>query len=204
MKTLFIILALIQIGCNAQNKEINSVTKKKNNNQNKAMETFDIETFNKNKDQAENYKYTSKNNEIIEESGGLENGDYIRIKHIANHNFKEFYRFYPKGTLKIKGMFYENDFNSGIWHYYNEQGNLEKTIDYDQAFTYTWDDILKFVKEKKIDLSENTTRISRATEGAIPTWGVTWHYDSGRLKSITINGKTGEIVEEKFLIMEKL
>ena len=204
MKTFFLILAFIQIGCNAQNKENNSATQEKNQKQIDTMETFDIEVFNKNKDQQGNYTYTSQNNITIEESGGLDNGDYIRIKHIANQKFKEFYRFWPQGTLKIKGMFYENDFNSNIWHYYDEQGNLEKTIDYDKPFTYTWEDILKLIEEKEIDLSKKTTRIGRTTEGTIPTWQVTWHYDSGRLKSMIINGQTGEVMEEKFLIMEKL
>jgi len=204
MKTFFLMLALIQIGCNAQNKGGSSSEKEKHIIQEKAMETFDIETFNKKKNLTENYKYTSENDEVIEESGGLENGDYIRVKYLANNHFKSFYRFYPNGTLKIKGMFYENDFASGVWDYYDKEGKVEKTIDYDQPFTYSWDDILKYVEDKKIDLLKNTTRISRTTEGSVPTWTVTWHYDSGRLKAVNINGETGEIIEEKFLIMEKL
>ncbi|WP_143273710.1 hypothetical protein [Aquimarina sp. MAR_2010_214] len=203
MKTLFVILALIQIGCNAQNKETNSVTNEKNNNQNKAMETFDIDTYNKNKDQAENYIFTLDDGTKVTQFGNQESG-YYEYSRKQNSFFEKRKSFYASGKLKIDGTMYFNSYQKGIWNYYDEQENLEKTIDYDQPFTYTWDDILKFVKEKKIDLSKNTTRISRTTEGVIPTWGITWHYDSGRLKSITINGKTGEIVEEKFLIMEKL
>ncbi len=204
MKILFLILTLIQIGCNAQNKETDSSTKERNKTQQDTMEKFDIETFNKNKDQAENYIFTLKDSTEVTQFGNKDSGYYEYKTIINKRQFKKYTEYYNSGNLKVNGEVYENDFASGTWNYYDKQGSLEKTIDYDQAFTYTWDDILKFVEDKKIDLSKNTTRISRTTEGTIPTWKVTWHYDGGRLKSTTINGKTGEVIEEKFLIMEKL
>ncbi len=203
MKTLFLILALIQIGCNAQNKETDSSTKERNKTQQDTMEKFDIETFNKNKDQAENYIFTLKDGTKVTQFGSKESG-YYEYSRKQNSFFEKRKSFYPSGKIKIEGTMYFNNYQKGIWNYYDEHGALEKTIDYDQPFTYTWEGILKFVEEKKIDLSKSTTRISRTTEGTIPTWEVTWHYDSGRLKSTTINGRTGEVIVEKFLIMEKL
>ncbi|WP_010520662.1 hypothetical protein [Aquimarina agarivorans] len=200
MKVIFLILILLNTGCVGQNK--NGSTPKKNHNN--IMDTFDIIEFNKYKDESKTYEYSLKDGRKVTQFGDDKGGyyEYTDIKNIPK--FKKYKEFYSSGVLKVKGKIYENDFALGVWEYYDEDGNLEKKVNYDKPFKYNWGNILDFIKKNKIDIFKNTTHISRNSENTPPIWQVTWQYDNTRLKSITINGITGEIIEEKFDTMEKL
>jgi len=122
----------------------------------------------------------------------------------ANGNyFKTVYGYYPNGTIKLKGTFYRNnDFKKGIWSYYKEDGKIDKEEDFDKPFLFTWNDILKFLKENKIE-EKDIYFIRRSIEEDKPFWYVGQVTKRGiepeEAKIYTLDGNTGAIIEKEVM-----
>ncbi|CAA0194830.1 conserved hypothetical protein [Tenacibaculum maritimum] len=169
--------------------------------QQKTKRQFDIPTFEKNKNDKDIYKYTLLDGYTYEESSGLSDNNYIRIKFKDRENFKHFFRYFPNGKLKIQGSYYENKFNSGLWNHYNIKGELIKQIDYDAPFTYSWEDITAYLAKHGVkDLKKQVIGISRWHHQEKATWTLEFNGIYNNTKGrfvITLNGKTGEVLEVK-------
>ncbi|MBQ4819284.1 hypothetical protein [Aquimarina sp. MMG016] len=168
------------------------------------METFDIERFNKNKDEEGNYIYTTNDGYTVEESGGLNDGGFIKIKYKAADDFRDFFRFFSSGKLKIQGRFYHNEFDCNTWSYYDEQGELDKKVDYDQPFVFHWDKIKAYLTQHECDLEKDIIRVSRYTdENTPPFWELEFNGKYKKIKGrfvIKLDGVTGEeIIVKQFL-----
>ncbi|SEA53064.1 hypothetical protein [Bizionia paragorgiae] len=174
-KTIIIVAILSLIGCSAQ--------------KNTTMEKFDIERFNENKNHLNEFKFIKKDSTVIEQ---------MELKDIYSEDiiFKDSYfikksQYYKNGFLKITGLFFDSSFKQGIWKEFDEQGKLIKETDYDKGFDYTWEDLVKYLEERKVDIKGRYTTI-RKEEG---NWRFSY-VEGIYIYDVIIDGKTGKIIQD--------
>lgn len=155
-----------------------------------AMKKFDIETFNKHKNHLDTYINKLDNGIIIEQNTG--GGGYYETIKYKDKYIEDFNSYYKNGNLKIKGYFLENDFYSGIWKEYDEQGNLIKETDYDKGFEYTWEDLVKYLEKRKVDIKDTTNTDIRKEKG---NWRFSY-VEGIYIYDVIIDGKTGKILQD--------
>ncbi len=182
----YILIFMLFTNCKAQNKT-KSVTK---------MKTFDIETFEKNKNSLNEYIFTVKDSTIIEQ-GQWHSGYEETIKYKESY-IQTYNKYYNNGKLKLTGNFYPENFNKGIWKEYDENGNLIKETDYDAPYKFTWEDIIAFIKKRKIKMDNEYLRITRDVVESTPFWGITYEKeDKTGLIHIGLNAYNGNIVQDE-------
>jgi hypothetical protein len=195
-----VFLALQLLSCKAQN--VNLPKENEHINQDTIMETFNIKQFNEKKDIGQNYIFFLDDGSKITQFGNSESG-YYEYKTIPESiNLLEYKEFYPSGHLKAKGIIYENKFSKGVWQYYDENGNITKTIDFDKPFTYSWEDILEYCEKNEINLKLSSTFILRRNDSTL--WEISWILDLTKRKTVKIDGKSGVIIEERIVNLEDL
>lgn len=159
------------------------------------MKTFDIENFNKNKDHLNRYTFITEDSISVKQNRwqfGFE--EIITKKGALISTYK---KYYNSGKLKLKGDFFPNDFEKGTWKEYDEQGKLIKETNYDAPYKFTWEDILIFIKERKIDINCNNFEVGRNIVKERPVWSITYNKKGTDLLSIIgIYGDTGEVFQE--------
>lgn len=196
------ILLLFLVQCNAQN--INESKKAGNNQKTVNMKPFDIKRFTENKDVNGNYIFKNENGLKVVQFG-YEDIGYFQYETISEeHNLIIYSEYFPSGNIKTIGNAYPNDFALGIWKYFDEKGNLVREDDFDKPYLYTWDHILVYCEKNEINIKLESTRITREVENEIPVWEISWIYHELERKTITIDGKTGEILKEKLVNLDDL
>ena len=198
-------LLLILNSCNGQNttsKETKSKIK-----QDTIMEIFDIKQYEERKKQGTTTFVLENGNEVKQlETEPKDLNDKRYIEYITPNYPELFYiykEFYYNGHIKEYGKRFKNGyFQKGLWHYY-ENGVLEKSIDYDKSYTFTWEQIKKYCLDNRIKIELNTTRISRDNSNSKPVWTISWFYGSAMFKEVKINGQTGEFIEQKLIPAKK-
>lgn len=181
--------------CKAQNKP----------QKNTKMKTFDIETFNRNKNQLNEYNFLTKDSAVVEQR--KRQFGYYEIIKSKNSNFQIRNDYYENGKLKSTVQDFPNDFLAGIMKEYDEKGNLIKETDYDAPYKFTWEDISKLIKDRKLDMDAygfevtrsfgfGTANIGKETEK--PFWAITYNKseEDMLLGVIIIDGVTGKIIKE--------
>lgn len=200
-----ILLFFLFFACNLnKEKEITQTTNQKTPLKNESVmniKKFDIATFNLNKNESNVYTFVNK--EDIEITQYMAGDFFFEKRRELGSLFLEVYGFYSNGNIKIKGVEYKSGFPSGIWSYYDEQGNIEKTEDWDASYQYKWEDMLEFCKEKKIPLHLQTTHITRNVRGKPkPEWLVSFKVGL-YFTTLTIDGITGEVLKEQTAELQK-
>jgi len=109
-------------------------------------------------------------------------------------HFMEVYNFNEEGILVSKGLMYPEGFKKGTWMYNNESGNVEKEIDYDEPFKFSWEDVLIYLEERAIQ-KESIVYIIRDAESNPKTWTIEWNIDTDNAEVIILNGDTGKVIE---------
>jgi hypothetical protein len=157
------------------------------------MKTFDIETFNKNKNRLNEYDFTLKNETKVSQwLGGAE--EYIEIIKPIDSYFNTFNRYYLNGKLKSTVQRFPNSFLAGTMKEYDQFGNLLNKTNYDKHFKFTWKDILKWMQENKITIDNDYLEIHRGSDSKGTSWAITWEKDDeSGLKGVNIDGITGEV-----------
>ncbi|CAA0237466.1 conserved hypothetical protein [Tenacibaculum maritimum] len=194
MKTIlkYTLLLVFFTNCKAQNNP-QKTTK---------MKTFDIKTFNKNKIRNE-YNFITKDSTVVQQRK-RQFGYYEIIKEKTSY-FQIRKSYYENGNLKSTVKDFPNDFLVGLYKEYDEQGNLIKETDYDAPYKFTWEDILKLIKERKLDMDAYGFEVTRSfgfgkqediTEE--PFWAITYNKseEDMLLGVIIIDGITGKIIKE--------
>ncbi|MFL0087481.1 hypothetical protein V2550_02295 [Tenacibaculum maritimum] len=187
MKLMYIIAISFGInGCVAQQK-----TKK-------TMKKFDIATFEKNKKNGE-YRYKEKGNIVEQHEANEVYWETIRQEEAI---FEYFYEYYKKnGKLKRAVKRFIKIFPIGILRNYDEQGNLIREENLDTPFTYSWKDITAYLAKHGVkDLKKQVIGISRWHHQEKATWTLEFNGIYNNTKGrfvITLNGKTGEVLEVK-------
>ncbi|REC46836.1 hypothetical protein [Chryseobacterium pennipullorum] len=195
-KILFFLSLLIVLSCKSQNKKnmLPSIDSK--------FEKFDTiqyrDLYNKNP----NYP-----------SETLDNGSYVEMN-VANYGKSysltmrnSYYTltkvYFPNGNVKSKGL--SNNTESlqiGIWYEFDENGKLNKEVDYDKPYKFSFNDILKFCEKEGIPLTKGPvlqstgfhTTITRRVEKEKPIWAIEWKKESNVLETITLDGMTGKVI----------
>ena len=128
--------------------------------------------------------------------------------------------FNPDGRIYSKGLaFIYNGFNAGKWYYYNKSGNLEKTIDHDAPFTFTFEQMLEFAKKEGVTFyryPQNETQQHgnfrpMLQRGVDEKSGESWWKlskqsndpvqpdTSYKIEIIKVNGKTGKVISRELM-----
>ena len=169
------------------------------------IKTFDIEIFEKNKNQLNEYEFVTKDGTIIKQSDdGYE--FYETVKHPDSY-FIIINRYYKNGDLKLTGELFENNFQKGVWKEYDEQGNLTSETDFDKTYDFAWEDVLSFIEKRKIQMDAYGFEITRnwgfdssesKKESLRPFWAITYNKSEIDmvLGVIILDGITGDIIKE--------
>ena len=161
------------------------------------MKTFDIELFNENKIKD---VYSFKLNDSIRIEQNEWNDEYTSIIKPENSLFETLELYYKNGKLKSVIERFEKNF---VVRYkdYDEQGNLIKEEDLDEPFTYSWEEIKKYLLAHKVDnIAEQVIEVSRWNDTEETTWTLEYYGEYNDIKGkylIVLDGKTGEELEVK-------
>lgn len=120
--------------------------------------------------------------------------------------------FYPSGEIFAKGNYYTGmpyeyssgyfkrpyEFEEGIWEFYNKQGKVIKTINYDSFFEFDLNDVLNFMKLNGFDKIPGNLPIGRYIneEAGFGNWNILVQNNEGRF-NILLDGKTGEVISKQ-------
>ena len=196
---ILIITCIIQTSCKGQND--------KNIDNNKNSEKIKSKKIMKKLDENTIAKFKSLNKQqYIDNDTIYKLEEFDKIYSSSTKSLKGFiteYETYDKQTLKIKR--YGKQFKGiyvGIHKFYDEKGNIEKIINFDDGFDFTVDDlILKMSNEFNTDIiNSKDIDVARGTGKPymIPTYNITFPvFDENKIRTIILDGVTGEVLEDK-------
>jgi antitoxin component YwqK of YwqJK toxin-antitoxin module len=119
--------------------------------------------------------------------------------------------YYPNGNIQSKGLGFNYDrFAKGVWYYYDEAGNLEKTTDYDKPFKFTFEQVLKFCEREGIFFKKGylgwdgkerpSIRRTYTPEQDICYWEIRWfNQKKGKIEYIYLDGVTGKEISREYM-----
>ncbi len=175
-KAIIIVSILSLTGCNAQ--------------KNITMEKFDIDRFEKNKNKLNEFNFVKDDGTVVEQ---------IELKHVFVEDIilKGSFlikkrQYYKTGFLKITGLYFNSSFKKGVWKEFDEQGRLIKETNYDKGFNYTWEDLVKSLEKRKVDIKGRNTTI-RKEEG---NWRFSY-VEGIYIYDVIIDGNTGKIIQDE-------
>ncbi len=162
-----------------------------------------------------------KTNKVVLISGGLINsGSRIGVYRVnfqkdiydPEKPFTERTVFYPNGGIFIQGHYftglefiYKDDYKmrpynyeEGIWKYYDRQGKVIKTIDYDSYFEFKLKNVLDYIKVNNYEETYINRPIDRYLneETNKGYWNIRILNNEGRFK-LVLDGKTGEVISKQ-------
>lgn len=188
----FLTLLTVILNINSCNTQINNKLSEN------IMKTFDIKTFEKNKNLkngVNTFTYESKGDIIsLKES----EKDYVAIKSKKDENFIEKY-FYRKSnyTLRASQVFLL-EMPVGTYKEYDENGEIINEINYEPKYPFTVLNLIEKVKNKfDIDITKKKQKLIIGFEDDIvPYYFVRFPLDDGlnTYKFIKVNANTGEII----------
>ncbi|WP_294245408.1 hypothetical protein [uncultured Chryseobacterium sp.] len=165
---------------------------------NDKIEYFDIKYFDENKDEAENLIYTDEFGNHMNIFGDSESG-YVHNITRRLSVFSIYKEYYPDGTIYRKWVNFRNGGGPvGIRYEFNRKGKLIKKTDMDEYYIITPQDIIRFCKEKEIDLYSNDTIVDKNYSEEGPKLYIINYrgkYDGtfGARIVILLNGETGHV-----------
>lgn len=100
------------------------------------------------------------------------------------------------GNIKRSVKRFPKAFALGVLKEYNKQGNIIKEENLDKPYTYSWEDIKRYLKSHNVeDIQKQVIDISRWSDEEESTWTLEFNGEYKDIKGrfvITLNGKTGE------------
>ena len=108
-----------------------------------------------------------------------------------------------------KGLSVNNGgFKKGIWYYFDEQGKLLKEEDNDLPFTFSFEELIKYLQKQNIPISLGHNQFGFHTsfytefENSLPMWRVRWLSDTTKtpntIEELIIDGKTGKLLKKNY------
>ncbi len=173
-KLIAIVVTVLCTACSAQKTEPRKV--------------FDIEVFHKNKVNNE-YNFILEDGTTVRQIEWKDEYDEIRYN---NKSYFEIYTsYYKNGNLKMFVERFPNRFVKYIKEY-DEEGNLIKETDYDKEFEFTWEQLLKILEERNVDIRDVNNTTIRKQNG-------NWRFDYIQdiyIYDVIIHGKTGKVLQD--------
>ncbi|WP_316826790.1 hypothetical protein [Pedobacter miscanthi] len=123
-----------------------------------------------------------------------------RIEH--KNGFNELISYYNNGNIHEYNNFFSIELEVGIWKYYDEQGNLTKTVDKDLGYKFTLNDVIAFGKKNDVDFHHDGN-LQRGFSDRFKknVWTVSWIEDlpaGDRVEHVCIlDGDNGTVLERK-------
>jgi hypothetical protein len=128
-------------------------------------------------------------------SGNDVNGYVVKETH-PNKPFIGYKEFYKNGFLKLKGeTFKYGNFRSGVWYTFDDKGQLLNETNYELAYKFTINDVLRLLEENKIKLDDKDTKILRTESTDKPVWTVQWRINPQQKEMMKLNGSDGILIE---------
>lgn len=121
-------------------------------------------------------------------------------------------QYYENRTIKEKGVIFNYGyFETGNWYYFNEDGQLIETVNYDQNFAFTFQKLFNFLQQKKINLtlghiklySGYHTSIEKRSDSNKHLWVVTWLKEPQLAEEILFDGNTGNVIKTNEIIINE-
>lgn len=161
--------------------------------------------------------YTKKNNKTKDmvEIRRWNQEMYIHTIINPNQEYKEEYKYFTSGNLYAggriftgkqlednnKGIVTPYEFQVGVWHFYDEEGRLIKSIDYDAYFDFTFNDVLSFIGKNNLELFIGTRKqVTRRIVGNKGIWTIFFKpvkdVDGNIYNTISLDGNTGDIIDK--------
>lgn len=202
---LFITVLCLFVQCKGQEKYNNIEKNTTNTKKDTVMQTFekfDIERFNRNKTSADDFEYDVNDSIKIVQFGNQQMGYQEKIID-KNSLIQQVKAFYPNGYLKIKGQIFPNNFQKGMWYYYDENGYLTKTVNHDAPYKFTWEDVQEYAQRNQIDLKNKFTNIYRESSKIMEDstyWEIYWVSGSGTnriWKKVKLDGNRGKLLSKE-------
>ncbi len=154
------------------------------------MRTFDIEVFNENKNHLDEYDFNLEGGIKVSQRKDID--EYYETIQSDNSYFQTINRYYLNGKLKATVKDFPNNFFHGTYKEYDEEGNLIKETDYDKEFEFTWEQLLKLLEERNVDIRDADNTTIRKQNG-------NWRFDYIQdiyIYDVIIHGKTGEVLQD--------
>lgn len=212
-----IILMLIVTSCHSQDKDkkekngenslkpikleipINPLTM-----QNYTTEKFDIDNYFKNRNKTVgSYEYISSDGVSVMEMD-IEGNSFYKVMTPKYSIFTSHKEYYKSGSLKNSWQTFLNDgFIKGNKYEYDLKGKLIKVEDWDKPFTFTWEQVKKYIEQDlKLNILKDKVGVGNDLEYPdynFPTWSISYigkYKDDprGGLIRIMLNGTTGELL----------
>lgn len=106
--------------------------------------------------------------------------------------------YYPNGNLRSKGINSWLGFQIGKVYKYDEKGNLTETIDHDEGYEFTYEQVLEFCQENDIELQSDKI-MNRLKKGTLSDERKVWIIDYNNPKThkrdiYRLDGGTGEVL----------
>ena len=109
------------------------------------------------------------------------------------------------GRLNFTGAyFHESGFNKGIWTYYDRNGKVIRTEDYDAPFKkYPWERVLVYLKRNRVDLLDKQTYVYNVAGAKGTFWALSWKTGKTNsegfdiIKHVRLDVGSGHITVEK-------
>ena len=211
MKCYFILIALYSTTlCNSQ------IVNKGRPNIDSAAEEFDKSVFINKRSiridgndtiyiNSDSFRYveSDKNHRELKQfsRGSNSNGEVGGYDYSVNPLFGVYKAFHSNGMIKEKGLFCWFGFKMGIWYYYNNEGSLISTTDYDKGYNFGQTDLFEFCAKNSIPLirndSSSATKLLKADVKGKKYWIIEYNsYSLGKVKFIELNAATGEVIRE--------
>jgi hypothetical protein len=206
MKLVFYFLSyLILINCSGQKNSV------KNSKTNSMSEKIDIEKMkslsaksdatvvgaNGQASHTTEYEHSEMlSNTATQSFSGNDINGYIIKETYPSKAFIIYKEYHKNGYLKLKGeTFKQGNFKGGTWYSFDDTGKSIAEINYDAAYKFTIDDVLKVLDEKKINLHHKDTKIMRIENTDKPIWTVQWRENPEHKEIMKLDGINGKILE---------
>ncbi|MBP6311717.1 MAG: hypothetical protein KA408_05565 [Flavobacteriales bacterium] len=164
---------------------------------------FNISEYEKRKESGTTHFFLDDGTEI--QQFDVEEGDvlnYVEYRTVPGQYFKEYRLYYENGNIKTSGKEYPRQFQAGVWSEFDRSGKLDREIDHDLPYKFTFDSLLMLIQgqtngkdELAIDVFSGTTMISRKVSEQGPRWYVKWKEREERRERLVIDGETGQVLE---------
>lgn len=199
-----ILFFLVSISCSGSN--INNYQKSRKMIYPVVTKEFEMLDFREYDSVKRNYSVTLKDNMHVQYMGY--SGGYKVTIQPANSYFSITKLFDDRGYITEKGLLFNSGgFRKGVWYHFTN-GQLSREDNADKAFPFSFEQLYDYLVKEKIPLASGhieygyQTQIRREVDEKGARWSVEWLKDHTRIpnliETITIDGKTGKIIDKKY------
>ncbi|MGU3373616.1 hypothetical protein [Chryseobacterium sp. M5A1_1a] len=212
MKIIFIWLLLSFFNCSEGNKEksVSNQNITPSVNTNLQMTKFDIAKYEANIKKDPSYEGYAKDKDTYVKQYHVIKDGYVEenytkslvqnyVEEVITHNrIRDVYTFDNTGILQSVKHYFGSNLEIGKWEYY-KNGTVVKTEDKDENYTFDLNKVLKYGKDKKVDLTKNGEILrSQSKKYNAHVWEINWNTgkmagdgESYLFKKAILNGNTG-------------